>query len=216
MTRTFLMTRTLLPPRAFLTPGMRVGLLGGSFNPAHDGHLHISRMALKNLALDRLIWLVSPQNPLKSSAETAPLEKRLAEARALAHSLTQGPEGDRRIWVTDMERALGTRFSVDTVRALKARYPAVRFIWLMGSDNLIQLPKWSRWRDLVATIPLAIYDRPGTSLKARILARESTAFGLHLDPADATILPLVQPPAITFLAGPEHPASSTALRAGRS
>ena len=194
-----------MPRREFLNPGQTVGLLGGSFNPAHQGHVHVSRMALRALGLDRLWWLVSPQNPLKDSADTAPLKDRLARARALAR--------DPRISVTDIERRLGTRYTVDTVRALKRRYPGVRFVWIMGSDNLLQLPRWARWRELIAELPIAIYPRPGSSLKARGAPALNLFRGARLDAADARLLPFCAAPALVFLEGPEHHASSTALRA---
>ncbi len=130
-----------------------VGLLGGSFNPAHDGHRHISVEALRRLGLDEVWWLVSPQNPLKDVAGMAPLAVRVGFAATVAHH--------RRIHVTDLELRLGTRFAVDTVAALQRRYPAVRFIWLMGADNLIQFHRWSRWRRLAARVPIAVFARPG-------------------------------------------------------
>lgn len=130
-----------------------VGLLGGSFNPAHAAHRHISVEALRRLGLDAVWWLVSPQNPLKADAGMAPLAARLASAAAVARH--------RRIQVTDLEVRLGTRFAVDTIAALQRRYPGVRFIWLMGADNLAQFHHWSRWRGLAARVPIAVLARPG-------------------------------------------------------
>ncbi len=130
-----------------------VGLLGGSFNPAHAGHRHVSVEALRRLGLDEVWWLVSPQNPLKNAAGMAPLDVRVASAGAVANH--------RRIHVTDLELHLGTRFAVDTVAALQRRYPRVRFIWLMGADNLAQFHHWSRWRGLAARVPIAVLARPG-------------------------------------------------------
>src|SRR5687768_944682 len=109
-----------------LEPGMRVGLFGGSFNPAHEGHSHVAETALVRLGLDRVIWLVSPQNPLKSSAETASLVERMAGARARA----RGPK----MVVSDVEARLGSQYTIDTLRALKARHPGVHFVWIMGAD----------------------------------------------------------------------------------
>src|SRR5690606_15010359 len=111
--------------------------MGGSFNPAHEGHLHVARMAMRALALDRVWWLVSPQNPLKSSTGMAPLDERLATARALV-----AQTGEKRIIVTDIETRLGTRFTIDTLRALKRLYPCLHFVWLMGADNMLQFPHW--------------------------------------------------------------------------
>ncbi len=130
-----------------------VGLLGGSFNPAHGGHRHISVEALRRLGLDAVWWLVSPQNPLKIADGMAPLAVRLAAATAVAHH--------PRIVATDVEVRLGTRFAVDTVAALQRRHPDTRFIWLMGADNLVQFHAWSRWRALAARVPIAVFARPG-------------------------------------------------------
>ena len=135
-----------------------VGLLGGSFNPAHSGHRHISVAALRRLGLDEVWWLVSPQNPLKAAAGMAPLAVRVAAARAVARH--------RRIRVTGIEARLGTRFAVDTVAALQRRHPGIRFIWLMGADNLAQLHRWSRWRRLARLLPIAVLARPGYMLQA--------------------------------------------------
>lgn len=188
-----------------LAPGLRVGLLGGSFNPAHEGHLHITRMCMRALGLDRVWWMVSPQNPLKSESDMAPLAKRMASARAMA--------GDRRICVTDIETRLGTRYTYDTVAALKLRYPDVNFIWLMGADNMIQFPRWQRWRELANLVPIAVYPRPGYSLKARLSLAAQTLRLSTLEISDARLLTRHEPPALVFLEGRESPLSATALRA---
>jgi len=133
--------------------------LGGSFNPAHGGHLHISLLALKRLDLDQVWWLVSPQNPLKPTAGMAPFASRLAGAAALA-------AGHPRVVVSDIETRLHTTYTADTLAALRRRFPRCRFVWLMGGDNLVQLPRWQRWTDIVETVPIAVFDRPSTSLKA--------------------------------------------------
>lgn len=143
-------------PPGPIVDGMRIGLLGGSFDPAHEGHLYVSDVARKALELDYVWWLVSPGNPLK--AKPAGLAKRLAAARALARS--------PRIIVTDIEAALGTRYTVDTVAALSRRFPGVEFTWLMGSDNLVQFSRWRRWRALAAALPIAVVQRPGSVLAA--------------------------------------------------
>lgn len=132
---------------------MRVGLLGGSFNPAHGGHRRISLFALDALGLDEVWWLVSPGNPLKSKAGMAPLAVRLASATSQARGT--------RIRPTAIERELGTRYTLDTLRVLRRRYPKVQFIWLMGSDNLAQFHRWKAWRAIARTMPIAVIARPG-------------------------------------------------------
>ena len=132
---------------------LRIGLLGGSFNPAHGGHRRISRFAREALALDEVWWLVSPGNPLKSASGMAPLAARVASARKLAR---RAP-----IRVTAIERELGTRFTVDTLRALVRRYPRHRFVWVMGADNLAQFHRWRDWRGIARTMPIAVIARPG-------------------------------------------------------
>ncbi|MDD4616992.1 MAG: nicotinate-nucleotide adenylyltransferase [Alphaproteobacteria bacterium] len=131
---------------------MTIGLLGGSFNPAHQGHLEMSLYALKLMKLDQVWWLVSPQNPLKPSSDMADLESRVQSARRLA--------AHPRFVVTDIERSFGTRFTADTLRVLKKRFPGVRFIWLMGADNLKQIPRWQHWRDVFNLVPVAVFRRP--------------------------------------------------------
>ncbi|HUD51676.1 nicotinate-nucleotide adenylyltransferase [Parvibaculum sp.] len=193
-----------------LAPGLRIGLLGGSFNPAHEGHLHLTRMCMKALALDRVWWLVSPQNPLKSEAGMAPLAARMKAAQELV-----AKAGERRIAVTDIETRLGTRFTIDTVRALKTQYPGIRFVWLMGADNLLQLPRWAKWNELTREIALAVYPRAPFTLRARLSPAAAMLKAVTLEPSDASLLPLVHPPALVFLGGHEHPASATAIRAGQ-
>ena len=184
--------------------GGRIGLLGGSFNPAHDGHLHISRVALRRLRLDAVWWLVSPQNPLKPAAGMAPLAERMASAAAVARH--------PRIHPTDIERHLGTRYTVDTLKALKRRFPGVRFVWLMGADNMIQLPRWARWQEIVETAPIAVFGRPAYSMGAmlgKVAQRYSHA---RIDAVDAGRLADCKPPAWAYFPIKLHPASSTALR----
>ena len=131
---------------------MRVGLLGGSFNPAHDGHLQVARRALSQLRLDQVWLLVSPGNPLKRAAWMAPLAERLVSARALADG--------RRIVATDIERLLDTRYTVDTLAALRRRFPQVRFVWLMGADGLAGLQRWRRWERIARLVPFAPISQP--------------------------------------------------------
>jgi nicotinate-nucleotide adenylyltransferase len=132
--------------------GMTIGLLGGSFNPAHDGHLEMSLFALKHLKLDQVWWLVSPQNPLKTTEDMAGLAQRVESARRLATH--------PRFVVTDIEKSLGTHYTADTLRVLKKRFPNVNFVWLMGADNLKQIPRWQRWQDIFNLVPIAVFRRP--------------------------------------------------------
>ncbi|HEX7775453.1 MAG TPA: nicotinate-nucleotide adenylyltransferase [Parvibaculum sp.] len=194
-----------------LTPRLKVGLLGGSFNPAHEGHLHLTRMCLRALGLDRVWWLVSPQNPLKPAKGMAPLAARLASARTLV-----ARSGDPRIAVTDIETRLGTRYTADTLAALKARHPDIRFVWLMGTDNMLELPRWRHWRKIVGEVPIAVYPRPGFTLKARLSPAAAMLRPVTLDASDAQLLPGLAAPALVFLGGREHAASATAIRSAAS
>jgi nicotinate-nucleotide adenylyltransferase len=183
-----------------VAPGLRIGLLGGSFNPAHEGHLYASLMALRQLDLDYVWWLVTPGNPLKTGLVLEPLRERLREARQQARH--------PRIKVMDIERALGTRFTIDTVTGLQRRFPHLHFIWLMGSDNLAQFRRWHRWSDLAARIPIAVIQRPGTIL-AQINAKAIQRFGRR---RNLRALARTKPPAIAILDGARNRQSSTALR----
>lgn len=190
-------------PPAPVARGLRIGLLGGSFNPAHHGHCHISDVAMKRLGLDYVWWLVAPQNPLKPSMGMAPLDNRLAHARRCAAH-------PRRV-VMDIERVLGTRYTIDTIGALQRRFPGVHFVWLMGSDNLEQFHRWKRWREIAMRLPIAIVMRPGSTLaplKAKAARRFRTRFLAR--PGDFALHP---PPALVVLDGPRSPLSATAIRA---
>lgn len=183
----------------------RVGLLGGSFNPAHEGHRHVSRMALDRLGLDRVWWLVAPQNPLKPADDMAPLEARLEGARAWA----EGP----RMRVTAIERDLGTRFTADTLKALKKRFPAHRFVWLMGADNLIEIPRWRNWTAIFGAVPVAVFARPSYSLKALTSTAARRFAGDRLPERQAAHLAERRPPAWVFLHIPLSAQSGTGIRA---
>lgn len=141
-------------------PGMRVGLFGGSFDPAHEGHTHVAETALERLKLNRVWWLVSPQNPLKPKSSL--YEQRIRSARALA----QG----RKMVVTDLEQRLGCAFTYQTLRALKRLYPGVKFTLVMGADNLANFRKWRNWREVAAAVPVAIVSRPGAGARMRFAA----------------------------------------------
>lgn len=199
------LTSHMMPDAA---PGARIGLLGGSFNPAHEGHLHISQHAIELLALDQVWWLVSPQNPLKSADGMAPLSDRLNGAVVVA--------GDRAITVTDLEREFGTQYTVDTLKILKERFEGVHFVWLMGADLLLQIEHWSRWEQLFETVPIAVFARPPYSENAEN-AKASRHFAeFRLESNRAEELVEQSPPAWVFLKTPENPVSATEIRAGLS
>jgi len=188
--------------------GLRVGLLGGSFNPAHDGHRHISLAALRRLRLDAVWWLVSPQNPLKATAGMATLGERMADARWVSRR-------DPRIVVTDIEDRLATRFTADTLGRLKAAFPATRFVWLMGADNLAQIPRWHRWHEIFTDMPVAVFDR-GSYARSAPFGQAATRFaGRRLAIGEAGHLAGRQPPAWVYLTIVRHPASATRIRRRR-
>lgn len=149
----------LLPHGPLALAGQRIGLLGGSFNPPHAGHLHITRWALRSFGLDQVWWLVTPGNPLKAEAP-ASLPRRMTAARALAR--------DPRVRVTDLELRLGTRFTAETLARLKGYYPGVRFLWLMGADNLAGFHHWERWQDIMDMVPVGVLGRPGQIGRAHV------------------------------------------------
>ena len=184
----------------------RIGLLGGSFNPTHEGHLHISLMALQRLGLDEVWWLVSPSNPLKKSHDLAPYDSRLAGARRMARH--------PRITVSDFETRAGTRYTVHTLRALKRCFGRVHFVWIAGADILIEMPLWQDWEAIFRTVPIAIFDRPTYSLKA-LSGLVAQRFGRARLPARrAGKLTVSTPPAWTFIHGCHNPTSATKLREG--
>jgi len=190
------------PPYA--APGQAIGLLGGSFNPPHLAHRMISEAALKRLGLDKVWWVVSPGNPLKRRAGTMPLGERMVLCRELA----KNPH----IVVTDFEKDLQTPYTLSTLAFLKARSPLVRFVWIMGADNLATFDRWQRWREIFTMVPIAVADRPGWRMKA-LASKSARAFAAaRLPEADAAGLALRPAPAWTFLSGPLSHLSSTALR----
>ena len=194
-----------------LSPGMAVGLFGGSFNPAHDGHAHVAETAMRRLGLDRVIWLVSPQNPLKDARDSAPLAERMASARTAAAMAAAGPS----MVVSDFETRAGTQWTVDTLRALTARHPGVRFVWLMGSDNLAGFHKWRGWTDIMRMMPMAVIARPGSQLDSRTAPAAARFASARVPAARARLLSGLEAPAWTYLTAPLNPRSSTALRAAR-
>lgn len=186
-------------------PGMKIGLLGGSFNPAHEGHRHISLIALRRLGLDQVWWLVSPQNPLKANDQMAPFDERFEGARACARH--------PRIKVSDLESRLGTQYTAHMVKALKARAGGARFVWLMGADNLQQFDEWRDWREIAQSLPICVIARPGYE-RATLGATFAKVYGaVRLDSSDARLLPSLQAPAWTILQERLSDISSTDIRA---
>lgn len=193
--------RTGFPPAR---RGQSVGLLGGSFDPAHAGHVHITHEALRRFGLDRLWWLVTPGNPLKEHGP-APLADRMARARVLM----QHP----RVTVTDIEARLGTRATADTLAALRAAYPGVHFVWLMGADNLAQFHRWQNWREIMQSTPVGVLARPGDQISAR-MSPAARIYRRYRLPAQAShLLARAEPPAWCFVNVPMVDVSSTAIRA---
>jgi nicotinate-nucleotide adenylyltransferase len=178
--------------------------MGGSFNPAHDGHRHISVEALARLGLDQIWWLVSPQNPLKSTTGMAAFARRFATAKAKA--------AHPRILVTDLENRLGSRYTYDTLSALRRYYPRTRFVWLMGADNLGQIHRWQHWRDIFKTVPVAVFDRPPYRLRT-LASPAAAAFGrARIAPGRARNLASLAAPAWVFYPSRLEPLSSTEIR----
>ncbi len=193
-----------LPRLPRFAPGQAIGLLGGSFNPPHAGHRLISEIALTRLRLDRLWWLATPGNPLKSVRDLADLNARLQAARDLVQ--------DPRIAVTGFEAEIGARYTYDSLIWLKRRAPDVRFVWIMGADNLIQFDRWRHWRAIADLVPILVIDRPGSTLRA-MSCRAALALARYRRPErDAVRFASLSPPALLFLHGPRSSASSTALR----
>lgn len=188
--------------------GMVVGLFGGSFNPPHDGHLLVAEIALRRLNLDQLWWMVTPGNPLKSRAELATLKSRIAMCEKLAL--------DPRMKVTAFEQRLGSPYTAHTLSHIRKRHQGVHFIWIMGADGLTTFHRWQQWRSIVSTFPIAIIDRPGSTLSF-LSSKMTRTFGhARVDEDDAGILWQRPAPAWTFIHGPRSALSSTSLRQSSS
>ncbi len=181
-----------------------MGVLGGSFNPAHEGHLHVARLALQRLRLDQVWLLVSPGNPLKPSDGMAPMAERLDSARGIADG--------RRIVATAIEGRLHTRYTFDTLRSLRMRFPRVGFVWLMGADNLVQLPRWQHWIGIAATMPFAVMPRPTYNQRALSGQAAQRLRPALRDAREGPLLAGLPAPAWTFLPARQNPASATAIR----
>jgi nicotinate-nucleotide adenylyltransferase len=184
---------------------IRVGLLGGSFNPAHAGHRHVAKLALARLGLDQVWLMVSPGNPLKPRAGMASMAERLASARSIADG--------RRIVATGIEAAFGTRFSVDTLRLLRLRFPRVRFVWIMGADLLTQLPHWRRWRAIARDLPFVVLPRPGYTRPA-LAGQAARCLRSGRRPAHEACLLAGAGSGWVFLPTSENAMSATAIRQG--
>jgi nicotinate-nucleotide adenylyltransferase len=193
-----------LPPHA---RGLKIGLFGGTFDPPHEAHRAACLIAMHRLGLDRVWWLVTPGNPLKDTRGLAPLAERITAARRLANH----PHID----VTGLEAEIGARYTYDTVRYLITRCPGVRFVWIMGADNLRSFHRWQKWRAIAALLPIAVVDRLGPSLYAIAGPAGQALARFRIPEAAAKTLPFRQPPAWVYLHGLKSPLSSTALRAAR-
>jgi nicotinate-nucleotide adenylyltransferase len=185
-------------------PGMRIGLFGGTFDPPHAAHRAASLLAMKRLGLDRIWWLVTPGNPLKDTRKLPPLERRLAAARDAARN--------PRIAVTGFETVINARYTVDTLTFLRARCPAVRFVWIMGSDGLKNFHRWRGWRRIASLVPIAVVDRGGADFGATAAPAAQALARYRVPERDASRLAGREPPAWVYLHGLKSPLSSTALR----
>jgi len=186
---------------------MTIGLLGGTFNPPHDGHRHISLEAMRRLGLDRVWWLVTPGNPLKDHDGLAPMDQRAKDCASVANH--------PKISITTIERKIGSAYTANTVEHITRRARGTTFVWLMGGDNLAGFHKWDRWQDISTAVAIAVLDRPGTRHKALSSPAAKTMASSRLPSQSAHLLPGHPPPVWTFLDIPLSGSSSTALRARR-
>ncbi|MEO0328064.1 MAG: nicotinate-nucleotide adenylyltransferase [Pseudomonadota bacterium] len=184
--------------------GARIGLFGGSFNPPHQGHLNLCDLSFKRLKLDQIWWMVTPGNPLKDTSNLSPLGKRIT----LCSQIISNP----RIKITAFEAKYRVRYTADTVRLIRKLRPRLNFVWLMGADNLAGFHNWQDWREISNTLPIAVIDRPGSTLSYRSAKAALALSRFRLDEADASLLADRSPPAWTFIHGPRNSLSSTQLR----
>ena len=204
MSKNFVVPRFVaqaVPPHS---EGMRIGLLGGSFNPPHQAHRAISRFALRRLQLDRVWWLVTPGNPLKENGNLHELGERMRAARDVAD--------DPRIEVSCLESVIRTRYTIDTINTLRRRFPGLRFVWIMGADNLAQFHRWQDWRRIAAQVPMAVIDRPPQSFRALASPAARALAPYRLPENKAALLAERSAPAWVFLTGLKLNLSSTGLR----
>jgi nicotinate-nucleotide adenylyltransferase len=192
----------------YVERGLKVGLFGGSFNPPHAGHALVAEIALRRLGLDQLWWMVSPGNPLKDHSDLEALEARVEASRAMVE--------DPRVKVTAFEAVYGLRYTAETLEFLKRYNPGIHFVWVMGADNLAGFHRWQDWRGIANTFPIAVIDRPGSTLSylsapmAKVFSRN------RMDETDARLLATARAPAWTFIHGPRSTLSSTAIRKARA
>ncbi len=189
------------------SPGQRIGIMGGSFNPPHEGHVLITQTALRRLRLDAVWWVVTPGNPLKSHNDLPSLDDRMTACRAMMHQ--------PRVRITGFEQALGTPFTAATIAYVQRRYPLVHFVWIMGADNMAGLHRWQQWRSIVARLPVAVVDRPGWRHRAVASVAARSHARAFVPDHRANTLATRRAPAWTLLGGPLSNLSSTALRAGK-
>ena len=194
--------RALRIPHA--EPGMSIGLFGGSFNPPHEGHVHVALLALQRARLDRVWWMVTPGNPLKEHDGLPSLEKRIA----LCRKMIRHPK----VEITGFEAMFGTNYTEETLRRLIEIRPHLRFVWVMGADNLADFHRWQNWRQIAAMMPILIVDRPGSTLSYRSAPAAIALSRYRVDESDAPLLASLEPPAWCFVHGPRSSVSSTALR----
>jgi len=187
--------------------GIRVGLFGGSFNPPHAGHLNLCDLAFKRLALDQIWWIVSPGNPLKDTSGLPGLQKRIRLCEEIA--------ADPRIKITGFEAVYQTQYTVDAIRIVLSKRQRQKFVWLMGADNLSQFHQWHEWRQIADRLPIAVIDRPGSTLSSCSSIAALAMARYRMDETDASRLADMGPPAWTFLHGPRSSLSSTQLRSRR-
>lgn len=192
----------------YVEKGMSVGLFGGSFNPPHQGHELVAEIALRRLGLNQLWWMVTPGNPLKNHNDLASLEERVELSRKIA----PGP----RVKVTAFEAAHNLHYTAQTLAFVKARNPGIHFVWIMGADNLRHFHKWQNWRKIARTFPIAVIDRPGSTLAYLSSKMAKTFSNARIDEDDAAVLPFLTAPAWTFIHGPRSSLSSSAIRGERA
>ncbi len=195
----------LRPPPAL--GAMRIGLLGGSFNPSHAAHRLISLTALRRLRLHQVWWMVTPGNPLKERSALLPLDERIR----LCRQVSRHP----RIKVTGFEAGIGTAYTERSLSFLRRRFPQVHFVWLMGADNLASFHRWNEWQAIFGLMPIAVEDRPEWRYRALASPAASRFSRFRIPEAEAAVLPCLTPPAWCYLSGPLSKLSSTEIRAGK-